>query len=135
MKRIKELYEDYVNALKRLNEALGEDFSKGSIIVDGTIQRFEFTFELAWKLMRAVLMQVGMEVEGPRPAIKEAFKAGIIQDGELWIAILEDRNKTFHIYDEAQALNIYQRIKAKYAPAFKQFQASVDDWLKKNTTD
>jgi predicted nucleotidyltransferase len=51
----KELYKDYVNALKRLSEALWEDLNKGSIVVDGTIQRFEFTFELAWKLARLVV--------------------------------------------------------------------------------
>ena len=46
-KRIKEIYADFKKALGRLSEALDEDIDKGSIIIDGAIQRFEFTFELA----------------------------------------------------------------------------------------
>ena len=53
--RIKEVYEDFKNALGRLKEALEEDASRSSIVVDGTIKRFEFTFELAWKLVQLIL--------------------------------------------------------------------------------
>ena len=112
--RINELYTDYSSALKRLGEALRGNVKKGSIAVDGAIQRYEFTFELAWKLLRAVLEYNGIEAATPRIAIKEAYKAKIITDGEDWIDMLEDRNKTSHIYDEAQALAIYKKIKMKH---------------------
>ena len=59
--RIKEVKADFNKALGRLEDALSEDVSKGSIVVDGTIQRFEFTFELAWKLMKLVLAYNGIE--------------------------------------------------------------------------
>lgn len=109
--RIKDIYEDFKNALTRLKEALDEDPSRTSIVIDGTIQRFEFTFELAWKLTKAVLNYNGIEVEPPRLVIKEAFKTNMIKDGQSWIDMLEDRNKTSHIYDEKQALSIYNKIK------------------------
>lgn len=112
--RINELYDDYDNAVKRLAEALRTDVKKGSIAVDGTIQRYEFTFELAWKLLRSILEYNGINAATPRIAIKEAYRAGIISKGEEWIDMLEDRNKTSHVYDEAQALAIYRKIKRKH---------------------
>lgn len=125
LEKIKDRYTDFRKALERLKEALDEDLSKGNIIVDGAIQRFEFTFELAWKLAKAVLNYNGIEAETPRPVIKEAFKAKIIEDGESWIDMLEDRNKTSHIYDEAQALTIYNKIKESHANLLKDFEREV----------
>lgn len=124
LERIKEVYEDYKNAVKRLKEALDEDISISSLVIDGTIQRFEFTFELAWKLAKSVLDYNGIIASTPRSAVKEAFKAGMIKDGQGWIEMLENRNKTSHIYDEKQALEIYNQIKDKY---FKLFEKFVDE--------
>jgi len=125
LEKVKELSDDFSKALKRLEEALNEDLSKGNIIIDGAIQRFEFTFELSWKLTKAVLNHIGIEAASPRAVIKEAFKANIMKDGEGWIDMLEDRNKTSHIYDEEQALNIYNKIKKNHFPLFKNLEKSV----------
>lgn len=123
--RIEEIHKDFVNAFLRLEEALSEELSKGTIVVDGTIQRFEFTFELAWKLARAVLNYSGIEADTPRYVIKEAYKAKIIQEGDEWIDMLEDRNKTSHIYDEKQALKIYQKIKDAHFETLKVFKNNI----------
>ena len=123
-KRIEEVYKDFTNALARLEEALRQNPSVGSIVVDGTIQRFEFTFELAWKLMKAVLDYNGIEANTPRESIKESFRANIIKDGESWIDMLEDRNKTSHIYDENQALVIYNKIKNNHFKTMENFRQS-----------
>lgn len=123
--RIKEIYGDYSNAVKRLGEALEIDVKKGGIVVDGTIQRYEFTFELAWKTLKAILTYNGLEAATPRAAIKEAYKAGIITGGEEWIDMLEDRNKTSHIYDETQAMAIYRKIKNKHYKALKKMCEDV----------
>jgi len=113
--KAKDIYEDYKKALERLKGALAENVSiKGNIVIDGTVQRFEFTFELAWKLAKAILNYNGVEVETPRMVIKEAFRAGLITDGDGWIDMLKDRNKTAHIYNEKQALQIYGKIKENY---------------------
>ncbi len=109
--KIDELLLDYRNSLKRLEESLGEDLSISSTILDGTIQRFEFTFELAWKFLRAILVYRGIDVNSPRNTIKEAFREKLIQDGEAWIEMLEDRNSTSHTYDEILAKEIYSKVK------------------------
>lgn len=114
LERIEEIYADFKDALVRLKEAGNEDLGKGNIVVDGTIQRFEFTFELGWKLLRAVLDYNGIETDTPRMVIKEAFKSKILRDGDGWIDMLEDRNKTSHIYDEKRALEIYNKIKKSH---------------------
>ena len=125
LEKIKELSGDFSKALKRLEEALNEDLSKGTIIIDGAIQRFEFTFELSWKLTKAVLNHLGTEAASPRGVIKEAFKANVMKDGEGWIDMLEDRNKTLHIYDEEQALTIYDKIKKNHFLLLKNLEKSI----------
>ncbi len=126
LERIKELYQDFNNALGRLKEALSQDLSKGSIVVDGTIQRFEFTFELAWKLIKSILNYNGLDVESPRPVIKEAFRSKTIKNGQEWVDMLEDRNKTSHLYDEKQALKIYEKIKNNHYQILNNFNIEIE---------
>lgn len=112
--RIKEIYEDFSAALERLKEALDEDVSITDVVIDGTIQRFEFTFELAWKLAKFVLNYNGIDADSPRLVIKEAFRTKLIKEGQAWIDMLEDRNKTSHIYDAKEAFKIYTKIKENH---------------------
>ena len=118
-KRTKELLDDYRKAVSRLDESLHESLSKGSIVMDGTIQRFEFTFELAWKVLKSVLEFQGIEATTPRAAVKEAFRAKWLKEGQGWIDMLEDRNKTSHIYNEKQAAVIYKKIKKSHFALLK----------------
>ena len=112
--RVSELRADYSAALARVEAALKQDPRTTDLVVDGTIQRFEFSFELAWKLMQAILKAQGVDASTPRAAIKEAHRAGWLPDGEGWIDMLEDRNKTSHLYDEAAAKQIYEKIKRNH---------------------
>lgn len=112
--RLKERFKDYKNALVRLNESCSLD-PNNDIVIDGVIQRFEFTFELSWKLIKLYLEYVGLgEENSPRNVIKLAYKAGILSDGDAWINMMIDRNKTSHIYDAALANEIYNNIKSKH---------------------
>lgn len=127
--RIIERFKDFVNALKRLEE--GVNLAPPSeIIMDGVIQRFEFTFELAWKLIKDILEYEGIEVKSPRSAIKEGFKAGIIANGEAWIEMLVDRNKTSHIYDEKEARAIYNKIKSFYVDLLKELKDYAERYVR-----
>ena len=117
--KAKELLLDYKNCLQRLEEILKRDTVKDPDLIDGTIQRFEFTFEIAWKLMREILMNRGVSVNSPKMTIKEAFREKLFEDGDGWIKMLEDRNLTSHTYKQDLAKEIYDRIKLKHFKLLK----------------
>lgn len=76
------------------------------LVRDAAIQRFEFTFELAWKLLAKLLSEAGQAPAGPRPTLRRAYAAGWIDDEAAWLAMLEDRNATTHVYDESVAAQL-----------------------------
>lgn len=97
--------------LQRLQEAV--ELPCSAVVRDAVIQRFEFTFELLWKSLQLYLQHLGYEANSPRRVLREAFEAGLIandEEGDSWMAMLEDRNLTSHTYDEALAEAVYQRI-------------------------
>lgn len=77
-------------------------------------RKFEFTFELAGKLLRLTLLSEGVEANTPRTVFKEADQAKLIADGGGWNDMREDRNKTSHLYDESASLAVYQKIKNRH---------------------
>ena len=103
--------EQFERATARLDETLAEPVGT-PYIIDATIQRFEFAFELAWKTMRGFLELAGRTVPAtPRDAFKAAFAAGWINDEAGWFELMKMSNATSHIYDEAMAKDIYGRIR------------------------
>ncbi|MDE3055099.1 MAG: nucleotidyltransferase substrate binding protein [Verrucomicrobiota bacterium] len=86
----------------------------------GIIQSFEFTFELSWKTLKDFLESKGMPVSFARDVIKEAFATGLIQDGHLWIDMLEKRNLLSHTYNRAQATQAVNLIRERYLPGLEQ---------------
>ncbi|MGY0694626.1 nucleotidyltransferase substrate binding protein [Virgibacillus sp. FSP13] len=112
--RLYEKLDDFKRAISRLNEATMLEI-ESDIIYDGVIQRFEFTFELNWKLMEMFLEYTGTtEIRNPRTTIREAFANGLIDDGEKWIDMMVDRNRTSYLYDEDEASLVYEKIKNCY---------------------
>lgn len=114
MKRFEERKQDLAKATERLKEALKE--RETEIAIDGTLHRFEFTFELAWKTMKDLMEYNGIiETTGsPREVLKTAFQNGLIKDGETWIDMMLARNSLSHLYDEETSRKIYKDIKEKY---------------------
>lgn len=84
--------------------------------IDATIQRFEFSVELFWKLLKRLLSDLGQETHYPKAVLKEAFVVELIHQEQVWLAMLNDRNETSHTYDEELADAIYGRIKTTYIP-------------------
>ncbi|MGG7153206.1 nucleotidyltransferase substrate binding protein [Clostridium neonatale] len=116
-KRLNEKLNDFGKALIRLSESIDEskNNSKSSTLKDGVIQRFEFCYEICWKLIKYYLESEGIqEAKSPKSTFREGFKIGIIKDGEVWIDMLNDRNLTSHVYDEEVAFDIYEKIISKY---------------------
>lgn len=107
-------WEDYHKALHRLEIALTKTLDEDDLYLDATIQHFEFTFELAWKLMKAVLEYEGIEATSPRSSIREAWKQHLIGDAEKWLDMQVKRNLSSHTYNEETAQDIYRHIKEDY---------------------
>lgn len=127
MERFEQKKEDFFNALNRLNEAINEEPT--DVVIDGVIHRFEFTFELAWKLMKYYMEYMGLvEITGsPRETIQNAFKQGIIEDGEEWINMMVSRNNLSHIYDEKTSREIYNKIKNNYNNLFEDLKQKMEN--------
>ena len=100
-----------------MDEALKD--AKTDLEVDGAIQRFEFTFELIWKLLRLFLEDQGIICRTPKACLKEAYRIGVIDDEVTWLNILDDRNMSVHIYDKETSRKIFKRVKTKYIKEFK----------------
>jgi len=94
---------------------------------EGIIQRFEYTFELAWKTMKDYLEDKGYtEIVGSRDTIRLAFANGIVTDGELWMDMVKDRNLTVHIYNSDEANRIVKDIVVSFFPCFEQLKDFFD---------
>lgn len=119
-------FNNFQNALARLNEGIAKHDKDNDLTRDGIIQRFEFTFELAWKTLKSVFEDEGLiGLNSPKTVLREAFAAGLIRDEELWLAMLDDRNATVHIYKEQLSKDIYNRIQGKYVVALKELADSI----------
>jgi nucleotidyltransferase substrate binding protein (TIGR01987 family) len=117
-KKVVDALEKLEAALKRLSEALSED-SSNPLVIDGTIQRFEFVFELLWKTLKRALEAEGIICQTPRETLKAAYQVGWLDIEELRLQMLDDRNMTSHTYDEPTANQIYQNIQTYYPDMFK----------------
>ena len=92
------------------------------IIKEGVIQRFEFTHELAWKVMKDFLEYEGHQnITGSRSATKIAFSLDLIEDGQVWMDMIESRNNTVHTYHEEILTREFAQIVSHYYPNFLAF--------------
>lgn len=111
-------------AVERLREALAvpEDTP---LIIDGTIQRFEFVIELFWKTLKHLLEDEGIHTTTPREAFQLAYQAEWLVDESAWLQMLRDRNETSHAYDEATARRIFTSIRKNF-PEMARTLASLE---------
>lgn len=95
---------DFVKAVTRLGEACAQPQS--SFIRDSVIQRFEFSWELAWKMLKLRLAYLGIEALNPREVVRQSIHAGLIHDGNAWTEAQRQRNMTSHTYDEELSVEV-----------------------------
>jgi nucleotidyltransferase substrate binding protein (TIGR01987 family) len=86
--------------------------------IDSTIKRFEYTFEFFWKTLRLFLNEKGSNVFYAKDVLKEAYSARLIDNEEIWLSMLNDRNLTSHTYKEELADEMYKRIR-NYVPVLE----------------
>ena len=118
--------ENFEQAILRLEAALQYDPEVLDIALDAVIQRFEFTFEQAWKSIRLAAKAVGYDCKSPRGCLKLAYKMEWIEDEEKWLRLLEARNLTSHTYDQETAMEVYETVKDN----FEVFQSLLEELRK-----
>ena len=101
-------------SLKKLEEILSRNPEEDDIILDATIQRFEYTFENAWKTIKIFYKLQGLALNTPREAIKFAYKDNRIADEDAYLNLLQARNLTSHTYSLEIAQSVYNTIKQHY---------------------
>jgi len=129
--RWKQRFANYEKALKQLEKAVNEYGKEApDIVKEGIIQRFEFTHELAWKVMKDYLEYEGYQnINGYRSASRTAFKIGLIGEGQTWMDMIESRNRTVHVYDEKILNTEFLKIEDHYFPLFKQLYEQMKTHL------
>ena len=93
----------------------------------GLIKAFEYSFELAWNTLRDLLRSQGnATLLGSRDTLREAFRLGLIEQGETWMLMIQDRNLTSHTYNRATADAIADHITDRYLPCFRQLHSRLE---------
>lgn len=122
-------FENYCEALKTLEETIPRYGQLSELEKDGLIQRFEFTFDLAWKVMQDYLKFAGYsDIKGPRPVMTQMAQDGLL-DPFVWEELLLARNELSHIYSEEKSRTYLDKIVHDYFPAFNEFKKSMNGKL------
>ena len=116
-----------MSALARLKDAA--DQPKDEYLRDSVIQRFEFTYELAWKLLKLLLASKDMVVYSPLETLRASLQQGWIDDGDAWTALHKMRNLTTHTYNISQAELVYDFITEHGIALFELLAEKLPDTL------
>jgi len=120
--RWKQRFDNFGASLKAFH-LLIKEYKTGrrrELLRDGIAYRFQATYELGWKTMRDYLEEGGNPVRTglSRNVVKEAFKAGVLDDGKVWIDMTDDRNAIAHTYDPDKFQPLFSVIEKRYLKAF-----------------
>ena len=117
--RWRQRLESLQRALAQLQAALAALAADpgNEVIGIAVIKAYEFSFELSWKTLKDLLQHEGIDALLPREVLRQAFATGLLNDGQLWIDMLEQRNLMAHTYDVARARQALALIQGRFAPA------------------
>jgi nucleotidyltransferase substrate binding protein (TIGR01987 family) len=124
-----ERLEVFRNAIARLNEVIeiSKQRSLNQFERDSLIKRFEFSYEMAWKLMMSYEKDNGViGILGSKDVVRQAFSMSLIDNGEAWLEMIDDRNKTSHLYDEEMAIDVIDAITHTYFPLFQELLLKME---------
>ena len=97
-----------------IDERINEEYTHAAVI-----QAFEFTFEVFWKTFQKIGQAEGVTIGSPKAAFLFAYQSGLIENENIWLDLLHDRNMTTHTYHEVVAHQILKRIREHYLNAFQ----------------
>lgn len=123
-------FNHFNQALSQLKEAveLARQRPLSKLEEQGSIQAFEYTHELAWNTLKDFLENRGARnLYGSKDVTREAFKRGLIENGEVWMDMIKSRNLTSHTYDESTAAAIAAAIRNQYWAEFVSFQRKMEE--------
>lgn len=129
--RWQQRFENYTRAFHLLEKVFADksidQFSE--LEKEGIVQRFEYTFELAWKTLKDYLEYSGVTLEQitPRYVIKQAFASKIIQNGQVWINMFEHRNLMSHTYNPKTFTKAIEAIANHYLIPLKQLHTLLSE--------
>ena len=127
--RWQQRFSNYSRALANLESFL-EPPSLNEREQQGLIKAFEYTFELAWNSLRDLLRSQGdANLLGSRDTLREAFRLGLVEEGETWMLMIQDRNLTSHTYNRSTAEAIANHIITFYLPCFQQLRSRLEQRL------
>lgn len=121
-------YNNFNKAFAQLKEAvaLAEQRKLSQLEEQGLIQAFEYTHELAWNTLKNFLEDRGVKnVYGSRDATREAFKIGLIENGETWMEMIDSRNQTTHTYNQETVAKIVSAVTHSYFAEFEELQTRM----------
>ena len=123
MNKFENKFENFKKAVKKLEEISQQtaifDKVMQDIIRDSSIQRFEFCYELAWKTLKEYMIYNGLSVENmPRSVFKTAYQHSIIDNQEVWLEMIKDRNVASHEYNEDYIILVANKITDLYTKEF-----------------
>ena len=125
-------FDSYKKALATLERAVfaGQERKLNEIEEQGLIQGFEFTFELSWKLLKDYFESKGFkDFHGSKDTFKLAFQEGLINEGEIWMEMIDSRNRSSHTYEESVAKQIISLILSKYFFKLKELSEKMNCYL------
>jgi nucleotidyltransferase substrate binding protein (TIGR01987 family) len=120
--RWRQRFSNYMRAFQTLDRAveLAGQRDLSELEEQGLIQSFEFTHELAWNLLKDYLTEKGVAgLIGSKDASRKAFQNGLVENGDVWMGMIRDRNLTSHTYDPAVARDVVNDVLERFYPAFK----------------
>lgn len=121
-------FSNYQRALKSLSLAveLGMARPYSNLEKQGLIHAFEYTHELAWNCLNDYLQYQGAQpLLGPRDVTRQAFAIGLISEGEQWMDMIANRNRTSHAYNQVTADAIVSAVLERYHPLFKALESRL----------
>ena len=124
--RMQERIADYLKVLGQLEKAAQQP--KDEYIRDSVIQRFEFTHELAWKMLKLRLEKEDIFAKTPKETLQAALQAGLIEDGNAWSDLQKMRNLTSHTYNESLADEVYAYVVGQGVGLFQQLAEQAGTW-------
>lgn len=121
--RWRQRFQNLDRAFGQLTSAVDRISELSDLEKEGLVQRFEYTFELSWKTLKDYLAGNGVDAKFPREVVKQAFHYDIIENGDIWMDMLEKRNLIAHTYNEENFKLAVSAIVSGYYPALKQLHA------------